>query len=241
METQDKDDNKVEKHPKQDFQVERLAFFSDAVFAIAITLLAIEFKIPRITSETTFDDALKQLLDLKYLFMATLLSFLLLARYWISHHLLFKYIHNYNSKLITVNMLVLLPMIFFPFTTAFFAESFNSLFKDGNIYLDVYFLGFRLFLLNHFFAILMCYIFYWYAMVKHKELSFTMPAKEKFNFLIDTWFAIFIFVAAFIATFAVNINIIGLVMWLAIILREIIKRKFKRRLAGEDKNNNNSI
>lgn len=54
-----------DKHPKQDFQVERLAFFSDAIFAIAITLLIIEFKIPHITKETTFDNAWEQLVELK--------------------------------------------------------------------------------------------------------------------------------------------------------------------------------
>ena len=235
QDSQDKDDSKVEKHPKQDFQVERLAFFSDAVFAIAITLLAVEFKIPRITDDTTFDDALKQLLDLKYLFFATLLSFLLISNYWRNHHILFKYIHNYNNKLITVNMLVLLPIIFFPFTTAFVAESLNSLFENGKVYLDVYFLGFRLFLLNHFFASLMCYIFYWYALVKHKELSYTMPAKEKLNFLINTWFVIIIFAAIFIAAFFHSLFFIDLIVILGFLVRAIIKRRLKKRLMVEDK------
>ena len=231
--------NKIEKHPKQDFQVERLAFFSDAVFAIAITLLVIEFKIPRINGDTTYDDALKQLWDLKYLFIATLLSFYLITYYWRTHHLLFKHIHNYDKKLITFNMLMLLPIIFCPFTTAFLAESLNNFISQTFNHVQgnekIYLLGIRLFVLNHFFAYLTCYIFYWHAMVKHKELSFTMPVKEKFDFLMDTWFAIIFMGAVFVATFFSNMAILGLAMWLAVILRIIIKRKQKKRLAEEEK------
>ena len=225
----------IEKHPKQDFQVERLAFFSDAVFAIALTLLIIEFKVPRITGDTTFDDVLKQVLDLKYLFIATLFSFLLIASHWINHHHLFKYIHNYNTKLIIINMLVLFPVIFFPFTTAFLAESFNSLldnlFENGKPSLNIFFLGFRLFALNHLFASIMYYILYWYAMVKHKELSYPMPAKEKNDFIINSGFMIFTFAAAFVATFFTNILILDLILWGGIIIWVIIKRKFKNKLA----------
>ena len=226
-------DNK--KHPKQDFQVERMAFFSDAVFAIAITLLVIEFKVPHITGDTTFDDALKQLSDLKYLFVATLLSFYLITYYWRTHHQLFKYIHNYDNKLITVNMLMLLPIIFTPFTTAFFAESFDNFIYQTFNHISgnekIYFLGLRLFLLNHFFAALTCYIFYWYIIVKHKELSYPMPEKEKIKFLIDTWFAIIAMGAAYVATFFNNISILGLALWIVIILRAVLQRKYKKKLA----------
>ncbi len=116
-----------EKHPKQEFQVERLAFFSDAVFAIAITLLIIEFRVPHITKESTFDSVWEQIVELRYNFIALLLSFTLIASYWIRHHFLFKHIHNYNKPVVIANMFVLLPIIFFPFTTAFFAESIDCL------------------------------------------------------------------------------------------------------------------
>ena len=225
------------KHPKQDFQVERMAFFSDAVFAIAITLLVIEFKVPHITGDTTYDDVLKQLLDLKYLFIATLLSFYLITHYWSIHHQLFKYIHNYDNKLITVNMLMLLPIIFTPFTTAFFAESFDNFIYQtlnqisGNE--RIYLLGFRLFILNHFFAALTCYIFYWYVIVKHKELSYPMPEKEKIKFFIDTWFVISLFAIVFISTLVVDLSIIGYLMLIALILRGVIQRKYKKKFAKE--------
>ena len=62
------------KHPKQEFQVERLAFFSDAIFAIAITLLIIEFKVPHVTKESTYAEILGELSELKYNFLALLLA-----------------------------------------------------------------------------------------------------------------------------------------------------------------------
>jgi uncharacterized membrane protein len=173
------------KHPKQEFQVERLAFFSDAVFAIAITLLIIEFKIPHITKDSTFNSAWEQLTDLKYNLFALLLSFTLIATYWVRHHFLFKHIHNYNRQMVIANLVVLLPIIFFPFTTALLAESVENP--------NVVILALRLFILNNILAGLTIYIFYWLALVKHKELSFEMTRQEKNRFTSDTLATIIIF------------------------------------------------
>jgi len=184
--------NDVEKNLKQDFQLERLTFFSDAVFAIAITLLIIEFKVPHITNDSTFESVWKQLLDLRFNLFALLISFSLIAIYWIRHHLLFKYIHNYNKQIIIANMFVLLPIIFFPFTTAFFAESIESK--------TVLILALRFFLLNHILAGMAMYIFYWLALVRYKEMSFEMTTKDKIEFTSDTLFTTVVFIIVLLTT-----------------------------------------
>ena len=96
-------------HPtKKDFQVERLAFFSDAVFAIAITLLIIELKIPEIeegpVSEHVF---LEHLVMLIPRFMGFFISFFIIGLYWFIHHGIFGYVINYNGKLIWLNLIFL--------------------------------------------------------------------------------------------------------------------------------------
>lgn len=186
-------DTGLNKHPKQEFQVERLAFFSDAIFAIAITLLIIEFKIPHVTKESTFDTAWEQLIDLKYNLFALLLSFFLITTYWMRHHFLFKHIHNYNRQIVTANMVMMLPIIFFPFTTAFFAESVDNK--------NVVILAFRFFLFNHILAGLTIYILYWLAIVKHKEYSFEMNIQERNKFKYDLLFTTITFSVIFLVTF----------------------------------------
>ena len=162
------------KHPKQDFQVERIAFFSDAVFAIAITLLVIEFKIPEITKDSTYAEVWHQVVALKYKFLSLLLSFAFITSYWMRHHLLFKHIHNYNRQIIVANMLSLLPMIFFPFTTAFFHESLNNK--------DVLIIPYRLFLLNNVAAGLTAWFFYWTVTKRFKGMSFPMEKADQKEF-----------------------------------------------------------
>ncbi len=173
------------RHPKQDFQVERLAFFSDAVFAIAITLLIIEFKVPHVSETSTVDGIMHELLELKYNFAALLVSFYLIAMYWMRHHFLFRHIHNYNQRIVVANLVVLLPIIFFPFTTAFFAESFanNAVGK----------IAVRLFMINHIVAGLSIYALYWLAMVHHKECSFAMSAVDRLKFHDRTLFPTILF------------------------------------------------
>jgi len=163
------------KHPKQDFQVERIAFFSDAVFAIAITLLVLELKPPVIMKTTTAPELWHELGEMKFKIIAMLLSFGLIVAYWVRHHTLFRHIHNYNRKVIASNMLSLLPIIFFPFTTAFLYESLSS---DNELIVVPY----RLFFLNHVLAGAAMYFFYYIVMKRFKECSYPMSREEATGF-----------------------------------------------------------
>ncbi len=115
---------KVFHHPeKGDFQLERLILFSDAVFAIAITLLVIELKVPELEKGNYTDTAL--LHELKHLvprFMGFILSFALIGIYWSIHHRLFGFVHKYTNRLIFLNMLFLFSIVLMPFSTGLFGE-----------------------------------------------------------------------------------------------------------------------
>ncbi len=137
---------------KNIFQIERIAFFSDAVFAIAITLLVIDLKVPEVIHKGTLEETWHAMDNLKYNLFSFMLSFSLIAIYWTRHHFLFKHVHNYDGQIIAVNMLVLLPIVMFPFTAAFFGESIENQ--------QVFMLGLRLFLFNNVFVCLALYYFY---------------------------------------------------------------------------------
>jgi len=103
------------------FQLERVAFFSDAVFAIAITLLVIEIHVPHLESDT--DAALGQaLLSLIPQYMGFFISFMVIGQFWMGHHRAFGYLHAADDKLIRRNMWFLLSVAFMPFMTALVSE-----------------------------------------------------------------------------------------------------------------------
>lgn len=192
-----------EKHPKQDFQVERIAFFSDAVFAIAITLLVLELRPPVITKDTTYAQLWPQLVELKWKIASLLFSFILIINYWMRHHTLFKHIHNYNRQIIIANMILLLPIIFFPFSTAFLYENIAS---DS----DLMVFPFRFFMLNNVLAGVTTYYFYWTVMKRYKEMSTPMPKQEamkfegRLNVLTITFLLVFI-----ISFFSFKLSLLG--------------------------------
>ncbi len=114
--------DKFEKEIKKEFQLERLILFSDAVFAIAITLLIIEIKVPHI--ETNINDSVvwNELLHLFPKFLGFVFSFFIIGIYWTVHHRLFSYLTNYDAKLIRLNLLFLFSIVLMPFTTALYSE-----------------------------------------------------------------------------------------------------------------------
>src|SRR5437762_4478996 len=108
---------------KKEFQLERLILFSDAVFAIAITLLIIEIKVPVIPKEELSEakvlEALSQLIPK---FAGFLVSFLLIGQYWIIHHRMFGFVINYTERLIWLNIFFLFAIVLMPFSTAFYSD-----------------------------------------------------------------------------------------------------------------------
>jgi uncharacterized membrane protein len=113
----------LDQHSSKEFQVERLVLFSDAVFAIAITLLIIDLKVPDIhgrpVSEQSFIDAFALLMP-KLIGFA--LSFWIIGLYWFIHHRMFSYVINSNGKLIWLNLLFLFSIVLMPFSTAVYSE-----------------------------------------------------------------------------------------------------------------------
>ncbi|HEY7025291.1 MAG TPA: TMEM175 family protein [Candidatus Limnocylindrales bacterium] len=90
--------------------LERIAFFSDAVIAIALTLLAIDLRIPDVQG---VDDAafMRMLGDLGPHYFAFLISFGVVALYWRAHHRMFRYIERWDGGLLGVNMVFLFVVV----------------------------------------------------------------------------------------------------------------------------------
>jgi uncharacterized membrane protein len=109
-------------HKKQ-FQLERLILFSDAVFAIAITLLALEIKVPELPHGGISEKALLwALVHLVPKFVGFLVSFFLIGIYWTLHHRMFGFVVAYTTKLAWLNLGFLLSVVLMPFSTGLFGE-----------------------------------------------------------------------------------------------------------------------
>jgi uncharacterized membrane protein len=105
------------------FQIERLSFFSDAVIAIALTLLIIEIKAPHIGEGYNLNQQLNQLQALYPEFISFIISFAIIISQWIKHHELFGNLINYDKKLVTLNSCFLFSIAIIPFSTSYFAHN----------------------------------------------------------------------------------------------------------------------
>lgn len=96
-------------------EIERLVSFTDAVVAIAITLLVLGLKVPSGLTEEEFTAALSALGPQLFSFV---LSFLVIGQFWLSHHRMFRHVSYYDDRLLVLNGAFLLAIVFLPFPTA---------------------------------------------------------------------------------------------------------------------------
>ena len=103
-------------------ELDRIVFFSDAVFAIAITLLVLDIKVPEIPDDQVAAELPAQLLALWPKYFGYVLSFVVIISFWNIHHTIFSTIRGYDKALIWQNSAFLMFVAVVPFPTALLSE-----------------------------------------------------------------------------------------------------------------------
>lgn len=104
-------------------QTGRLEAFSDGVFAIAITLLVLELKVPHFESGQVNAEALGRALAAEWpSYFAFVTSFFTILVMWVHHHMVFRQVYRADTPLLWVNGVLLLLVSAVPFPTAIVAE-----------------------------------------------------------------------------------------------------------------------
>jgi uncharacterized membrane protein len=100
----------------------RLEAFCDGVFAIALTLLIIDVKIPSTTGIASTADLWRALQRVFPQAFAFLLSFVIILITWVNHHAALRLVDKSSASFIYANGLLLLTVVFIPFPTALLGD-----------------------------------------------------------------------------------------------------------------------
>lgn len=104
----------------------RVEAFSDGVFAIALTLLILEIKVPDLNDFSTNEKLFNALKGLWPSYFAFILSFFAVLIMWINHHGFFKYLRKINPAFMYANGFLLLMVTFINFPTAILGKYINT-------------------------------------------------------------------------------------------------------------------
>jgi uncharacterized membrane protein len=156
-----------EKNPLM--KTERLLAFSDGVFAIAITLLILEIKIPRQEELISVGGLYSYLVKIWPSYLSYFVTFLVIGIYWSNHHWLFTFITKTNHVFNLLNILFLMAVCFLPFTSAILGAYVLDV-NYENAAATTYCIGFLL-------MIVFKLVLYLYAIHKHKLIPDNLNKK----------------------------------------------------------------
>ena len=151
---------------QKDIGLERLIFFSDAVFAIAITLLALEIRLPDTDELLTDSQLARQLFGMWHEYMAYMVSFLVIGTFWIAHHRKFRLIKRYDGGLLSLNLLFLMVVAFIPFPSSIISK---YPYRSATIFYALTMLLVGLLML----------LMWWYASMKNHLVDPQLTARQK--------------------------------------------------------------
>jgi TMEM175 potassium channel family protein len=101
---------------------DRIVNLSDGVFAIAITLLVLDIRVPDIPENMVPSQLPGALLSLWPRYLGYVLSFVGISAFWLIHHSIFRSIRAYDRTLLYINFLFLMVVAFVPFPTSLLGE-----------------------------------------------------------------------------------------------------------------------
>jgi uncharacterized membrane protein len=142
----------------------RLEAFSDGVFAVAITLLILEINVPE------GQNLWHQLKEEWPSFASFFISFWVIGIIWVNHHGLLDHLKRTDRGVLYLNLLVLMTVVFIPFSTALMAEHLKSG-ADEKVAAIVY--------ASAFLAMGIAFNLFWTYIVKHRrKLGVEIPDEE---------------------------------------------------------------
>lgn len=95
----------------------RIEALSDGIFAIVMTLLVFDLKVPELDGERLDDKLYFKLMELLPMAIRVAVSFLLLGLYWVGHHAMYHHFRRTDRYLVWLNLFFLLGLTFIPFST----------------------------------------------------------------------------------------------------------------------------
>jgi uncharacterized membrane protein len=114
--------NLLARFKQGELRLTRIEAFSDGVFAIIVTLLVLELKVPTIKDHANVGELAHQLIELLPKFLSWLISFIIVCKFWLNHHHVLGLARHADYGLVWMNSIFLMGQAFIPFPTALLGE-----------------------------------------------------------------------------------------------------------------------
>jgi uncharacterized membrane protein len=194
-------------------RLDHVISFSDAVFAFAITLMALTIDIPGLSSNLTEPQLVEMLFDMSSQIESYVLSFFIIAMFWVSYHQVFNHIKDSYLSMVYLNLLFLLLITLLSISTSL-VITFDSYNIAYLIYYGVVIVASTLLV-----------IIWWYA-IRNNAVDENLHPMFKKGLFIQLSVLPLVFLLSIVVSF-INLNV-AQYFWLIIIPLSIyIRHKFK--------------
>jgi uncharacterized membrane protein len=169
----------------------RVEAFSDGVFAIAITLLVLEIRVP----ESSFHDLWAGIAHQWPAYLAYATSFLTIGGIWLGHHAIFRRLQYVDDRIMRLNLLLLMVVAFLPYPTRLLAEAIHD--KDAERAAVIFYGGILLVI-----SLLLAAI--WASIARNRDLLKPEVTEQEVNAILlattpNIGFYVVVIVLAFVA------------------------------------------